>query len=363
MSYRFEIEAGKSKRFPVGGKYCEEDIIVTALGGSDAPVTPEYSEGLLIGLDDWWSWWAVKGYGTWDGEHLVIPPYTDEGEPIEGIAFEALDNNTKIKSVTFPETMVFIPGDIFYNCPNLTHLYMPYITRIASITMLGSSFEYVQLRDILEIGGNAFSSCKYCVFDFTDCSAIPTLDSYGAGEEFGTDPVILVPENLLEEWKQATNWTLYADYIVSYATEADIARGKAAYVDEELITGTMPPASEILGDTGFLSLTWVDVTIGANTITLGDAAHSYLNELAGGYLCAAALLENPTVENQLVIVSGSMKCSDVGGNLSDMRTGYRYRSGGLQLTVLQSQYLFVLKEGTRYRLWVLNPNTTNIAPY
>ena len=217
MSYRFEIEAGKSKRFPVGGKYCDGDIIVTAVGGSvvpDEPVAPEYSEGLEVGYNEAWSWWEVLGYGTWDGEHLVIPPFTDGGEPIEGIGYDALDNNARIKSATLPETMIYIMNQIFYKCPSLTHLYMPYIKSIASICITSiNSLKYVQFRDIVDIGGYNFIGCTDAVFDFSECQAVPSFDSYNEGE-FGTNPVILVPETLLDEWKQATNWALYADYIV-----------------------------------------------------------------------------------------------------------------------------------------------------
>ena len=33
MSYKFEVEGGNTVKFPVGGKYCDRDIEVTATGG------------------------------------------------------------------------------------------------------------------------------------------------------------------------------------------------------------------------------------------------------------------------------------------------------------------------------------------
>ena len=33
MSYKFEVESGNTVKFPVGGKYCDRDIEVTATGG------------------------------------------------------------------------------------------------------------------------------------------------------------------------------------------------------------------------------------------------------------------------------------------------------------------------------------------
>ncbi len=33
MSYKFEVESGNTVKFPVGGKYCDRDIVVTASEG------------------------------------------------------------------------------------------------------------------------------------------------------------------------------------------------------------------------------------------------------------------------------------------------------------------------------------------
>jgi hypothetical protein len=37
MSYKFEVESGNTVKFPVGGKYCDRDIVVTATGGDVVP--------------------------------------------------------------------------------------------------------------------------------------------------------------------------------------------------------------------------------------------------------------------------------------------------------------------------------------
>ena len=37
MSYKFEVESGNTVKFPVGGKYCDRDIEVTATGGGGVP--------------------------------------------------------------------------------------------------------------------------------------------------------------------------------------------------------------------------------------------------------------------------------------------------------------------------------------
>ena len=112
--------------------------------------------------------------------------------------------------------------------------------------------------------------------------------------------------------------------------------------------------------TGFLSLSTVDVTIGANTVGGGLEATQFLNSLAGGYLCAAALLDNPTTQNQLLCIPGAMV------NPQDSflyKIGYRLRDGNIQLAILYNDFTIVLKEGSRYRLWIADINETNSKPY
>lgn len=116
--------------------------------------------------------------------------------------------------------------------------------------------------------------------------------------------------------------------------------------------------------TSFLSLSTVDVVIGANTITLGGDAMIYLNELAGGYLCAAALLDNPNTQNQLILAPGAMDMPNMSSaTYRAMKPGYRLRDGETQVCPLYRDYGFMLKEGTRYRLWIANVDVTNLAPY
>lgn len=64
------------------------------------------------------------------------------------------------------------------------------------------------------IGNNTFYQClgmrKY---DFTKLNAVPTLANVSAFTDIPAECVIVVPDNLLAEWKAATNWSTYASYI------------------------------------------------------------------------------------------------------------------------------------------------------
>lgn len=50
MSYNFEVESGKTVKFPVGGKYCDRDIVVSAVGGMDN-FYAKYASDKVLWLD------------------------------------------------------------------------------------------------------------------------------------------------------------------------------------------------------------------------------------------------------------------------------------------------------------------------
>lgn len=78
--------------------------------------------------------------------------------------------------------------------------------RMCSIEIPGS---------ITTIRSNAFARCySMKKYDFTSCTAVPTLVNTNAFDNIAPDCEILVPAALAEEWKAATNWATYADYIV-----------------------------------------------------------------------------------------------------------------------------------------------------
>ena len=244
MSYRFEIAAGKSKRFPVGGKYCENDIVVTAVGGSDAPsapdepATPEYSEGLLIEWDEWGgNYYVVNGRGSCTDSVVVIPETYNDG--VHGRAcVEKLGKTTIYNPDTWMEETVYVFGwddaalveiylpstrDHAFNsnslreCPNLKKIYG--VSNPSSFEVMNlPSLEYVEFRKGTSfIGGYFGNGTSGVVYDFSKCTTVPSLDSYSDEYcigEFGSNPIIKVPKYLLERWKQATNWVQYADYIV-----------------------------------------------------------------------------------------------------------------------------------------------------
>lgn len=68
---------------------------------------------------------------------------------------------------------------------------------------------------VTEIRSQAFRECilmKY--YDFTALTATPTLVHTNVFTQIPADCKIVVPDALVDEWKAATNWATYSDYII-----------------------------------------------------------------------------------------------------------------------------------------------------
>jgi hypothetical protein len=105
-------------------------------------------------------------------------------------------------------------------------------------------------------GGNI--NCK--AYDFSRCQKIPTIDLYDNPDYYVFLDMpdaceIIVPPELLDEWRSATNWTMFADHIVAAESVADNGTSDEVYnsTEERLeaIEGNVEKVYEAGTDTGF----------------------------------------------------------------------------------------------------------------
>lgn len=122
---------------------------------------------------------------------------------VHGITMKQLEPNTFQNNLLMREAPPFedsissIGHSCFNGCINLKKLVIP-----SSVTSIAQG------------AFNVCSSMRY--YDFTKLSAVPTLDNANAFAGIQADCEIRVPMALVDEWKAATNWSTYADYIVGY---------------------------------------------------------------------------------------------------------------------------------------------------
>lgn len=156
---------------------------------------------------------------------------------ISEFAFQYCDSLTNI---VIPNSVTSIGNAAFYLCYSLTNIIIPNgVTSIGNgtfnhcysltnivipngVTNIGSNefFYCYSLTSIIipngitSIGGYAFRDCySLTKYDFSQCTAIPTLSNTNAFSGINSICKIIVPDSLYNSWIAASNWSTYADYI------------------------------------------------------------------------------------------------------------------------------------------------------
>lgn len=123
-----------------------------------------------------------------------------------------------LKTVVLPNNITNIKGSAFNSCFCLTDIEIP--TTVTSIG--GSCFNNCHSLQSLKIpssvstiSGNTFYLCWSVIeYDFSEHTSVPTLSNTSAFNGINAICKIKVPASLESEWKTATNWSTYANYIV-----------------------------------------------------------------------------------------------------------------------------------------------------
>ena len=115
---------------------------------------------------------------------------------VTSIGKYSFGNCYSLASVTIQAGVTSIGSSAFGNCSSLASVTIP-----AGVTSIGSS---------------AFGNCYGMRFyDFSACTAVPTLSSTNAFGNIPSDCQMLIPSALYDKWKTATNWATYAKYMVA----------------------------------------------------------------------------------------------------------------------------------------------------
>lgn len=114
-----------------------------------------------------------------------------------GFGVSGFTNCTALRNVKIPNKIKTIGSSTFMYCKALCNLTFP--------------------NSLNTIADTAFTYCTGMKFyDFTACTAVPTLQNVSAFRDIPADCEIRVPASLYDEWIAATNWVTYADNIKAY---------------------------------------------------------------------------------------------------------------------------------------------------
>lgn len=115
---------------------------------------------------------------------------------IKSVGIYSFNGCAAIEEIVLPDSIEELNTSCFYNCSKLKKV--------------------IFNKGISKISHQAFNRCVALQeLDFTKCTFVPELLNVNAFGSVPTTCVIKVPATLYDEWKAATNWSNYADYMAA----------------------------------------------------------------------------------------------------------------------------------------------------
>lgn len=121
-----------------------------------------------------------------------------------------------LSRISIPKNLKYIGNSTFQQCYALSSLCIPMgISTLLGI--IGQNYALSNIfvpNNITSINGTGFAGCMNVVkYDYSTHAQVPTVSSTSA---FGVNDytIIIVPDELYDEWIIATNWVSVADHIV-----------------------------------------------------------------------------------------------------------------------------------------------------
>ena len=154
-------------------------------------------DGCTLSFGDGSSSYCVMGSTASNGKvYCNMLQDVSIGKNVTSISNGAFNGCSSLASITIPTGVTSIRDNAFDICSS-----------IASITIPDG---------VTSIYPYAFSYCdgmRY--YDFSECTAIPSLSNKNAFSNIPSDCQMLIPSALYDNWKSASNWATYASKMVS----------------------------------------------------------------------------------------------------------------------------------------------------
>lgn len=193
---------------------------VRAKTGDTEPIIPEEMAAKLLNTEGDYERGYAEGYEKGDSNMdgiLTRQATTISNDRITYLGIEVFRNYESLAIADFPN-VTSAGANIFYACYALHTVNLPSLISISSNMFAYSSLlKRLDFPSVESIDTRAFSSCSRLVtLVLRKADAVCTLKNVNA---FTNTPIekgtgfVYVPDNLVEQYKVATNWSNYANQI------------------------------------------------------------------------------------------------------------------------------------------------------
>ena len=188
--------------------------------GATNPIVPENMAEMLRNVEGDYERGYAEGYEKGDSNMdgiLTREATTISNDRITYLGIEVFRNYDSLKVADFPN-VTSVGVNVFYACYALHTVNLPSLISISSNMFAYSSLlKRLDFPSVESISGGAFSGCSRLVtVILRKADTVCTLENVsafsGTSIAKGTG-FVYVPDNLVEQYKAATNWSTYANQI------------------------------------------------------------------------------------------------------------------------------------------------------
>lgn len=188
--------------------------------GAIEPIVPEKMAEMLRNVEGDYERGYAEGYEKGDSNMdgiLTRQETTIRNDRITYLGIEVFRNYESLAVVDFPN-VTSTGANIFYACYGLRTVNFPKLSAVGiNMFAYSSLLKRLDFPSVESISGGAFSGCSRLVtLILRKVDTVCTLENVsafsGTSIAKGTG-FVYVPDNLVEQYKAATNWSTYASQI------------------------------------------------------------------------------------------------------------------------------------------------------
>lgn len=136
---------------------------------------------------------------------------------ISSIGENVFRNCSNLQEVIYPAELTTVSYYLFYGCTSLQNFDFSNITTINSSAFSRCPLTEVNLPKITRLNSNCFNNCsnlvKVVIRQNTSVCTLSSTNVFNSTPIANGEGFIYVPDELLEDYKVATNWSTYAEQI------------------------------------------------------------------------------------------------------------------------------------------------------